>query len=144
MKTILLFFFLALTGCQTIDYIVFGEGIQTVTVKPKADKVPEDKTIKTTTFKKDYYGYPIFQMELDNQNEQFESALYYALKQSGSRTQQTRYRLVGWTKDKSTSGTVKDIKRKMMEWGIPEDHIYVKTHKAFKSQKHSQIRLYER
>lgn len=140
----LLLSFFFLTGCQTIDYIFFGEGTETTVVKKSRPVTPQEKKIKESTLSKDYYGWPIFQLSLDKQSEKFESALYYALQQSKARTQKARYRLVGWEKNKSTKSTLNRVKQKMIEWGIKANQIYIKTHKASRNQKHSKVRLYER
>ncbi|MHA1549973.1 MAG: hypothetical protein ACTSXV_00790 [Alphaproteobacteria bacterium] len=146
MKKLFLICLLFLGACSSIDQVLFG-------VTPTNNYSPEVSNeessapiISESSLKKDYYGFPIFELILDDSQSDYKDALFYAIQQSQSRTQTEKYRLVGWIKNSRSSikSKMKTIKKDLIEMGISEKKILIKYESAPTSQKQNRIRLYER
>ena len=146
MKKIFLICLLFLGACGTVDSILFGTSPTNNYSPEVSNNESSTPTISKSSLKKDYYGFPIFELILDGSKSDYKDALFYAVQQSQSRTQTERYRLVGWIKNSrfSVKSKTKSIKKDLIQMGVSEKKILIKYESAPASYKQNRIRLYER
>lgn len=131
-----------LTGCYGLDSIFFGDMKPAIyTPSSLNSKEALVEKIEESSLEQDYFGVPIFQMMLEGKRTETEMPLYYAMLTSFARQAQHRYLLVRWEKDThATDSSVKEIKDKMREVGVPEEAIYSLTTQGIENK----VCVYER